>query len=251
MNGTKNSHPLFIISTHCSYLREVRLDWLKAETVAEFAKYCPNMERFEVTLFESIGVDHVSAITDRWTRLQSLILLHEENVLEWTDALWSALWRLIQQRHTLSTLVCMDILSIKQIGTPDELCGLLSRPVHTSDHQDPPATSQLQWLWVQALPIAALQTVAAACPRLCELLHRRPVTPQYITALAQLSLKSVGFGCSGLKRSPVLTALSGLKELRLWDLEGLEDELVSLFERSPRSAYISPSDPTCAYCRSC
>jgi hypothetical protein len=48
-----------------------------------------------------------------------------------------------------------------------------------------------------------------------------------------MPLKSVAFDCSFLETSPALATFSALTELRLWNLQGLEDELVAICKRSP------------------
>jgi hypothetical protein len=146
MFGADHTHPLYMLALCCPHLLEVRLDEIETETVAKFAEHCPNIEAFEVTMFESIDAATVNLVTEHWKSLRTLILLHEQEYLDWNDALQSALLQLIQRCHTLTSLVCMEALSNEQIGTSEDLCGLLPRPIPRSGQDGALVTSQLQRL---------------------------------------------------------------------------------------------------------
>jgi hypothetical protein len=234
MRGLENSNPLFIIATHCSHLVEVRLDVIEAETVGKFAQFCPNIEKFEVTLCESIRVAEITAITKRWVHLSTLVLLQNTVDPIWTMPLERALVNLIQRCHSLSTLICMESPLAEQIGTAAELCGHSDRPLFTRSSADGPfATSQLQRLWFQEIDIESVQTIAGKCPLLAEVFLAEPVSPELCTALGTMQLKSVGLRCSEIQSS-ALASLSGLNELRLWNIEkGFESSLAGVCQRSP------------------
>jgi hypothetical protein len=230
--GADNCLPLLTIATNCLQLEEVRLNFIQRQTLSEFADRCPNIQVFEASLCESVTASVLGSITTRWTQLRTLILLQEEGAIDWSYAMQSALLRLIQRCHTLTTLVCMETLSWEKIGTSEELCGLLSRPV-VNEGIASLFTSQLQRLWLQALTREALQTVLAICPLLTEVIHLESLPPQCFTLLSAPRLKSVGLSCAGCK-APALASLVALSQLRLWDIgEGLDDALVDLCSRSP------------------
>jgi hypothetical protein len=94
-------------------------------------------------------------------------------------------------------------------------------------------SSPLLVLWVPRLSATALSSVFALCPNLGEILHTAPAEPEFLTALAASSVKSVGFSWVGVSRD-LLAQFRDLQDLCLWDIgPGAEKALVSLAARCP------------------
>jgi hypothetical protein len=204
------------------------LDYLPVKCIGAFARHCAQMQVFEGTLQESVDAAVLGAITDHWPQLATLFLLHDASALHWSDALESALKRLIMQRSTLKTVAITVKPKREQACARGGMYVMPTKRLPTAR-----GTSQLWCLWVEHLSTDSLATIASHCPQLFEVMHKEAVPDGYTKALAAHGVRSVGFPGISVNGQD-LQAFTNLVGLRLWNIgRNQEESIRDLCARSP------------------
>jgi hypothetical protein len=228
LDWTWRGHALTAIAQGCRHLVQITLAHVPPGCIYHFAECCASVELCSLTLNGSVTAAEMQALATHWTQLCDLYLLHDDGALKWTSALEEALVDLVLRCRSLSTLVCTELMhnELPSVGLRNERHLLPSTVIKTNE-------ASLWRLWVKQLSAESLRSIAASCPRLCEVVHKTAVTEEFIGALSGTTVKSVG--CPAIRVvGSALNKLSDLHGLRLWNIPGGQEKgLVAFCARLP------------------